>query len=152
MKTETAKAHVMMYGDATIDAEVVSNFQGTTDSAAATKGAARQLFEAPKPKHASTDLKSADAEIASAFSRFMHLDFDDEAAEELLAGIKDRREAKTRFAKVVKSVQGAKELKGLDGVKVDVDCHYQAHKAYVKSCGEWTTGALKHSATLAEAC
>ena len=86
----------MMYGDATIDAEVVSNFQGTTDSAAATKGAARQLFEAPKPKHASTDLKSADAEIASAFSRFMHLDFDDEAAEELLAGIKDRREAKTR--------------------------------------------------------
>ena len=152
VKTETAKSHVMMYGDATIDAEVVSNFQGTTDSAAATKGAARQLFEAPKPKHASTDLKSADAEIASAFSRFMHLDFDDEAAEELLAGIKDRREAKTRFAKVVKSVQGAKELKGLDGVKVDVDCHYQAHKAYVKSCGEWTTGALKHSATLAELC
>ena len=75
MKTETAKSHVMMYGDATIDAEVVSNFQGTTDSAAATKGAARQLFEAPKPKHASTDLKSADAEIASAFSRFMNLDF-----------------------------------------------------------------------------
>ena len=82
----------------------------------------------------------------------MHLDFDDEAAEELIAGIKDRREAKTRFAKVVKSVQGAKELKGLDGVKVDVDCHYQAHKAYVKSCGEWTTGALKHSADLAALC
>ena len=100
VKTETAKSHVMMYGDATIDAEVVSNFQGTTDSAAATKGAARQLFEAPKLKHASTDLKSADAEIASAFSRFMHLDFDDEAAEELSAGIRTaarRRRASRRW-------------------------------------------------------
>ena len=62
----------------------------TTDSASS--GSSRQLVESrvesvtvtvPKPR--STDLKSADAELASAFSRFMHLDFDDEAAEELIA-------------------------------------------------------------------
>ena len=58
MKTETAKSHVMMYGDA-IDAEVVSNFQGTTDSAA-TKGAASSSSSA-EAEARSADLRSADA-------------------------------------------------------------------------------------------
>jgi len=35
---------------------------------------------------------------------------------------------------------------------VDMECHYAAHRAYVSSCGGWTTAALKYSAVLAKLC
>ena len=59
----------MQFGDTTITSEVTSNFQGKTDKAPAP--ASSTLLGKPvisaldRPRHASSDLPSADAELAS---------------------------------------------------------------------------------------
>ena len=73
------------------------------------------------------------------------------SAEELLRGVRDRLAAKERFDRIAKAVTGLAAT-GRRPERMDTECHYRAHKAYVARCGEWTTGALKHSAVLAELC
>jgi len=74
------------------------------------------------------------------------------AAEELVAYVRDRATATRRFAAIATAL-GVRELSALPAPEpIDYECHYAAHKEYVSSCGEWATGAYKHSATLAKLC
>ena len=95
------------------------------------------------------------AELASAYARFMATDCP-KAGAELIKGINERVEANQRFEKIATSVTGHKLTAAMRAVEgagaAHMECHFTAHKAYVAKCGEWTTGALKHSADLAALC
>jgi legumain len=156
----TNKSHVMQFGTQSIaNNEPTSNFQGKTDKTdedTVTAASEARLLGKPvarasalPPRH-SSDLPSADAELASAYARFMATD-SPRAAEELMKGMRDRLTANERFDKIAKAVTGAK-LTGARPERVPMDCHYEAHTAYIAHCGEWTVGALKHSADLAHMC
>ena len=151
VKQITNKSHVLQFGDnITIAPELATNFLGTTDDPAA----ATHLLGKPVTKIGfqplKSDVRSEDAELASAYARFTKTG-SAKAAEELIAGVRDRTEAKERFAQIAKAVTG-KALEGTPTAKVNLACHYTAHKAYVGACGEWNTGSLPHSSDLAELC
>jgi legumain len=156
VQQETNKSHVQQFGDTSIaSSEPTSNFQGSTDQV--NRGLHMTLLNPAAVEPASrkvqketTSLPSADAELASAYARFMATD-SKKAARELIAGINDRLLANERFEKIALRVTG-KKATGVVPEQIDNACHYKAHKAYIAKCGEWTTGALKHSATLAEMC
>jgi len=149
VKALTNKSHVTEFGDVTIKSEIIDNFQGKTDTPGVQRLGMTHLAETHVPKRSSS-LPSADAEMASAYARFMATT-DPTAAQELMQGIKDRMQAKARFEKMSLAVMGRRS-NGLVPDRVDNKCHYAAHKAYIRKCGEWTVGALKYSANLAEMC
>jgi len=161
VKQETNKSHVQEFGDLTIaSSEPTSNFQGKTDKKD-TAAAAAAAAAAVRPTAAIVDargsvalgsiaLPSADAELASAYARFTNA-HSKAAGLELVASIQDRLASQERFEKIALSVTGRKPS-DVHGDNTHLECHYQAHKAYVSSCGGWTTQALKHSATLAQLC
>jgi len=137
----------------TIATEPTSNFQGATDAAPSSTLLGKRVVDAKtKRPRASTDLPSADAELASAYARFMATGSAASAAE-LTRGVQDRLTATRRFERMATAVTGGKKLL-TDALpaKVDDECHFKAHKAYIAKCGEWTTGSLKHSADLAKMC
>jgi len=149
VKQETTKSHVTEFGDKTVAAEPLVNFQGDSDATRSVSAPLSVADDAALLLASSIDAR--DAEIASAYSRFMATS-SAASADELTTYIQQRKAAEARFSAIVTAV-------GVDGVfeqptpdQVDFDCHYKAHSAYVRSCGEWTTGALKHSATLAKLC
>jgi len=148
VKQLTNKSHVLQFGDLTITPEVTTNFLGNSDSTTA------RLLGKPVVKVTAaplaSDTRSEDAELASAYARFAASD-SPIAAAELMTGVRERLEANERFAKIARAVTG-KALTHKAPEKVNLACHFTAHKAYVASCGEWTTGSLKHSADLAELC
>jgi len=145
VKALTNKSHVTEFGDVTIKSEPISNYQGNTNKAPS----AALVEEVAKPRNYAS-LPSADAELASAYSRFM-IDDSESAGLELMHGIQDRISAKKRFHKMALAVTG-RAATGVRPERVHMACHYKAHKAYINKCGEWTVGALRHSATLAELC
>lgn len=149
VKQETNRSHVMQFGDTSIASEEISNFQGTTDVAALLGKPMVPAVSRPA-RVTSSDLPSADAELASAYARFMATG-SATAAAELTKGMRDRLDAKARFERIATAVTGGK-LSGVVPATVDMKCHYAAHKAYIAKCGEWTTMALKHSADLAQMC
>lgn len=153
VKQETNKSHVQQFGDLTFAAsEPTSNFQGNTDTTNSTRVSA--LIDAKKLNTAgqTTSLPSADAELASAYARFMATG-SKTAAAELIAGVNDRLKADERFDKLAHAVMGRTFSRAIpDDLTSYNKCHYAAHKAYIAKCGEFTTGALKHSATLMEMC
>ena len=153
VKTLTNKSHVMQFGTLPIAREPTSNFQGKTDKRAdeAPPTDARVVRPAARPAGAaSSQLPSADAEIASAYARFM-ASGSVGAAAELISGVQERLLASSRFGRIARAVTGG-AVRGVPPEKVPLQCHYEAHRAYVARCGEWTTGALRHSADLAELC
>ena len=153
VKQETNKSHVQQFGDLTFAAsEPTSNFQGNTDTTNSTRVSA--LIDAKKLNTAgqTTSLPSADAELASAYARFMATG-SKTAAAELIAGVNDRLKADERFDKLAHAVMGRTFSRAIpDDLTSYNKCHYAAHKAYIAKCGEFTTGSLKHSATLMEMC
>jgi len=100
---------------------------------------------------AASSLPSADASLSSAFHRF--LAGSDEAAAELMLGVKQRQAATLRFNQISTKVAGvaATELAHHDG-DFDHECHYTTYRAYIGACGEWDPEAMAHSATLAKLC
>jgi legumain len=151
VKTQTSKSHVTEFGDTSLKGEETSNFQGKTDTAPSSLLLGKRVVDATaKAPRASTDLPSADAELASAYARFMNTG-SPKAAAELTKGMQERMAAKATFEQIATAVTGAKLTARLPEA-VDDECHYVAHKAYVAKCGEWTTGSLKHSADLAIMC
>jgi len=142
----TNKSHVMEYGDTTFKSQPVSNYQGKTDQE---QGRLAMVEEVARPKNYAS-LASPNAELASAYSRFMEND-SEKAGLELIQGIQDRITAKKVFEKIAVAVTG-RAATGRRPERVDMKCHYAAHVAYKTKCGEWTNGALRHSATLAEMC
>jgi len=148
VKQLTAKSHVTEFGDKDVAAEPLVDFQGDTD-------AARVASHSSVAKDAALLLRSSmdarDAEVASAYHRFMTTG-SAAAADELTGYVQDRKVADARFHAIVAAagVNGILEQPTPD--QVDFDCHYEAHTAYASSCGDWSTGALKHSATLAKLC
>ena len=156
VKQETNKSHVQEFGDMDIaSTEPTSNFQGKTDKVNAAgydRASTRQLVDARGASAAgtSTALPSADAEIASAYARFVDTD-SKVAGLELIASIQDRIATKERFEKISVAVTG-KAPSGKHTDNAHLDCHYAAYKAHIAHCGEWSVQALKHSADLAEMC
>mmetsp|Transcript_43693 Transcript_43693/g.114836 ORF Transcript_43693/g.114836 Transcript_43693/m.114836 type:complete len:435 (-) Transcript_43693:292-1596(-) len=146
VKILTNKSHVMEYGDTGFKGEPISNFQGGTDKLL---GRASLVEERPRPRNFAS-LPSPNAEFASAYSRFME-DDSEEAGLELIAGVQDRIASKKRFEKIAIAVTG-RVATGMRPERINMACHYASHKAYISKCGGWTTGALRHSATLAELC
>lgn len=143
VKKLTTKSHVLEFGDTSIAAEPLVDFQG--DSAAApsvTEDAALLLR---------SSMDARDAEVASAYQRYMATG-SAAAADELTGYVQDRKIADARFQAIVAAagVNGILEQATPD--QIDFECHYAAHSMYVSSCGDWSTGALKHSATLAKLC
>ena len=67
-------------------------------------------------------------------------------------GVQDRLAADSRFAAITHTLGLGRLLGSELPVKIDWDCHFEAHQAYLGSCGEWSSAALKHSATLAKLC
>lgn len=100
---------------------------------------------------AASSLPSADASLSSAFHRF--LAGSDEAAAELMQGVKQRQAATRRFNQISTKVAGvaATALAPHDG-DFDHECHYTTYRAYIGACGEWDPEAMAHSATLAKLC
>jgi legumain len=164
----TTKSHVMQFGTSTVSLEPLTNFQGATDGAkllanAATKSS-RELdasrvetvesestpsASAPDEKTRSA-MDSRHTELFSALSRYVGYERDEDA-EELITALQDRMASKKRFNKISLAVSGKLATAQAPAV-VDTECHYAAHKHYVAACGEWSMGALKHSATLASLC
>jgi len=138
VKQLTDKSHVMQYGDVSFTSEPTSNFEGKTDKVAA------------KPVKKDSSLPSRDAEIASAYMRFMATG-EDTAAEDLIRGVQERQRAKRRFSAITSAVAAGVSLPEHD-LKLHLDCHFAAHKEYVAKCGGWDSGALPYSATLAQLC
>ena len=95
-------------------------------------------------------MPSADAELASAYARFMATD-SKKAARELIDGINDRLLANERFEKIATLVTG-KKATGAVPEQIDNTCHYAAHKAYVAQCGTWNSQDMFHSKTLGKLC
>lgn len=158
VKLETNKSHAQQFGDLEIAlTEPTSNFQGRTDRVAAAGAAAgaapsRKLVDARSSSAMgeSTALPSADAELASAYARFVTTD-SKAAGLELIASIQDRIACRERFEKISDAVMS----RAPSGVHVEnayLDCHFLAYKAHIAHCGEWSTQALKHSADLSEMC
>jgi len=148
VKKLTSKSHVLEFGDKDVAAEPLVDFQGDSN-------AARVATLSSATKDADLLLRSSmdarDAEVASAYQRFMTTG-SAAAADELTGYIKDRKVANARFQAIVAAagVNGILEQATPD--QIDFECHFAAHSAYVSSCGDWSTGALKHSATLAKLC
>jgi hypothetical protein len=88
VKQETNRSHVMQFGDTSIASEEISNFQGTTDVAALLGKPMVPAVSRPA-RVTSSDLPSADAELASAYARFMATG-SATAAAELTKGMRDR--------------------------------------------------------------
>ena len=156
VKQLTNKSHVTQFGDMSIaSAEPTSNFQGKTDKTDGTLMGRPVVDLTKSGRKPTTDLPSADAELASAYARFMATDCP-KAGAELIKGINERVEANQRFEKIATSVTGHKLTAAMRAVEgagaAHMECHFTAHKAYVAKCGEWTTGAPKHSADLAALC
>ena len=153
VQQETNKSHVTEFGQKSIaSSEPTSNFQGNTDQVSRALFRGRPVVDvrAAPTRNAASDLPSADAELASAYARFMATE-SPTAAEELSRGMRERLEAKRVFTQIATTVTGHAAT-GNRPERVHMDCHFAAHKAYVARCGEWTTGSLKHSADLAEMC
>jgi len=180
VKQLTTKSTVEQFGDVSIASELVTAFEGNGKDvaapAAATGTCASMCKMLPSSVHCkmasckacgscsavesstaaptaakAMSLPSADATLSSAFSRF--LAGDDAAADELVKSVRMRQAAKRRFETVANKVAGrsAASLPQLTG-SLDVECHYKAHKAYIRSCGEWDPEALAYSSTLAQLC
>merc|ERR1712032_737332 len=132
----------MQYGDLTLISEPATNFEGKTDKLKPRSSSADIVV--------STSIPSTDAELASAYARFMATG-SDVAAGELIQGVQDRQQAKRRFSSITAKVAGELELPP-HNLPLHLDCHFAAHKAYLSSCGEWDSGALPYSATLAQLC
>jgi len=144
VKALTTKSHVTEFGDTTIAQHEVNTFQGSGSTDLAGRADART-----PPKNG---VDARDAELVSAYERFLATD-SEYAADELIWHIKARAAASARFKKIAAAVAPSVDLAASATPDViDLKCHYAAHKAYVASCGEWTTGALKHSASLAKLC
>jgi hypothetical protein len=144
----TTKSHVTLFGDQTIAAEQITSFEGSNDAAASNRLPAVRGTDAQR----AAVIRSEDAALTSAFYRFMH-NHDDRAADELIAGVQQRRLARSRFDAIARALTG----NGLGALsprasQTDDACHYAAHKAYVAHCGEWHETALAFSATLADLC
>ena len=134
-----------------VAAEPIVNFQGTSGSLANAGAPAAQ-------RAGGIDAQSA--ELTIALRRFLDTDAAEDA-DVLIGLIADRRDAAKRFEAIATSA-----LKGIAGpvitpaqlaarplpAPIDMACHYSSHLMYTSACGEWTTGALKHSATLAKLC
>jgi len=153
----TSKSHPLEFGDSTdFRPELINNFQGSTDAGRGriqlppTAGRVDGPAVAGAAPRGYASLPSADAELASAYARFMASE-SPTAGAELIRGVQERLAAAERFDKIAKAVTGVAAT-GERPEVVDMECHFTAHKAYVARCGEWTVGALKHSATLAELC
>ena len=140
----------MDFGTLDLKSQRTSNFQGTTDRTGLLGQMRRVIDAAALEARKASSLPSTDAELASAYSRFMATD-SEVAARELIAGVQDRLKAKKTFEHVALAVTG-RLATGQRPERFHMACHYAAHKAYVAKCGEWTPGALRHSATLAELC
>jgi len=146
VKALTSRSHVIQFGDLSITAEKISAFEGNGDAIAATDSAVRA------PKKLTASLASPDAALASAYHRFMATG-SDVAAEELIRGVQERQQAKHRFDAITRTVTngGLEALPAHDG-NVDLKCHYEAHKAYVAACGDWTEGSAAYSKVFAQLC
>ena len=152
VKQLTNKSHVLQFGTQSWTGEPTSNFQGRTDTAPAARLVGKPVVPVgAAPARVDSDLPSADAELASAYARFTKTG-SAAAGEELIRGVRERMEAARRFERIATAVTGAPLTGARHPEHADVECHYTAHKAYIKACGEWTSGALKHSADLAALC
>lgn len=118
---------------------------------------------APAPPRAG-EVDAQSAELTIALRRFLATDAAEEA-DVLIELIADRRDAAARFDKITAGALAAMPAAGGPGkvtpaqlaarplpAHIDMGCHYACHRAYIDACGEWTSGALKHSATLATLC
>jgi len=144
------KSHVQEFGDHTLAAEPIADFQGDAGNLRR-RGPSAPTRQAELAPAAAANEESRDAEVESAYRRFMATG-SEAAADELAGYVRDRATATRRFAAIT-SALGVGELSTLAMPEpIDYDCHYAAHKEYVSSCGEWATGAYKHSATLAKLC
>jgi legumain len=142
----TNKSHVMEYGATELKTQRISNFQGATDMML---GRAAPVEADTKPRNYAS-LPSPNAELASAYSRFMDLD-SEEAGRELIQGIQERLDGNRRFHKISMAVTG--QLANPKAPQeVDVECHYAVYKHYLDACGSFTSGSMKHSGTLANLC
>lgn len=144
------KSHVQEFGDKTIKSEEVVAFEGKGDSSS-------NRLPAPAPTAAEIALReqsairSEDAALASVFALY-NADMEG-ASEQLLKMVRTRDAAKARFSAIAHAVTGVKAsaLPPRNGA-LDLDCHYDAHRAYTSACGEWDEMEYRHSSTLAKLC
>jgi legumain len=139
----TAKSHVTAYGKTSIGSEMVAEFQGD----------AKIARPAPSTSDHKSAMKTYDATLWSHFHQFTEND-DEEAGLELIKGVQDRLDTKKRFAAIAKAVSGnlvSATPFGFEG-KLHTDCHYEAHKAYKATCGEFSDAAMSYSGALAQMC
>lgn len=156
VKKLTNKSHVTEFGDSTgIGSEPITNFQGTTDKVVTVEEAAqaqrRMAGQVADQLKISSSLPSADAELASAYHRFMRTGCP-LAAAELTEFVRVRTAGTKRFEAISKAVAGKAPEELATPEKYDMECHYAAHKAYVAQCGSWNSQDMFHSKTLGKLC
>jgi legumain len=143
----TDKSHVIEFGTKTMKTEFIDAFQGDYNSAG--RGAAMVEEGTFKPK-AAISMKSPDAEIASAYTRFM--EGSEAAGLELVAGVQARIAAKKTFQKITATVMAGSNAILAQPARVDMQCHKTAYLAYKAQCGDFTSQTMPFSATLAALC
>lgn len=151
----TKKSHVTQFGDTKgIANELVTNFQGNTDSLPSTTAdSVGAMSPQGTAARESATLDSRAAELQYAFSRFLQTESADDAA--VLKGLMDERlEVNARFGRISLAVAGRDVSSMALPQKVNMSCQHEALTAYYESCakGRWTTSELKHGATLAKLC
>jgi len=153
VQTAVSKSHVMQFGDTqTVATESVNAFQGNAAAAASRTAMVRSTaMFGVRPVAADSHVDSRAAELTSAVDRFLASDAEEDATE-IFELVQERLVSAARFRAIVSAVTKEDVKARPLPEPVDMDCHYAAHKAYVSACGDWTSGAMMHSATLAKLC
>mmetsp|Transcript_33173 Transcript_33173/g.109656 ORF Transcript_33173/g.109656 Transcript_33173/m.109656 type:complete len:446 (-) Transcript_33173:295-1632(-) len=147
------KSHVQVFGDTTISSELITNFEGDTDSAGQLDTSLAPMIARAAPQRDAA-IRSNEAALASAYFRFTEMG-SAAAGEELVALVQARLSTRKTFEAVAQRLGlngGIEALPPRAHGAQHVDCHYDVHKAYKSACGELHPEALSFSATMADLC
>ena len=151
VKAEVNKSHVLQFGDQSIAQEPLVDFQGNAPAAAVASSTPLASASAPS-SHDDSSLEARSLDLSVALANFLRTEEEGEASR-LIALVQERLDAAKRFRAIARAVPGGADAPSRElRAELDLDCHFEAHQAYVRECGRWTEASLKHSATLAKLC